>query len=224
MTTTPPPEGERPRAVVPERVATGGTTAAAPIVEPRAKSRVDRRSTLQREKAEFGGMRFFLAFFGWLTATGAVVLLSAIVTGVLALLGVQSSTSKLTTSGSAVQTAGVVGVIVLAVVLFVGYYAGGYVAGRMARFSGVKQGLAVWIWAVIVAVLAAAAGAISANALGAFKQLNTAGLPVSGSLATVAGIVVLAVAIVFSLGGALLGGHAGMRFHRRVDRFAANGA
>ena len=30
------------------------------------------------------------------------------------------------------------------------------------------------------------------------------------------------VAVVFSLAGALLGGVAGMRFHRKVDRFGAN--
>ena len=38
------------------------------------------------------------------------------------------------------------GVVVAAVVLFVAYVCGGYVAGRMARFDGIKQGLAVWGW------------------------------------------------------------------------------
>lgn len=180
----------------------------------------DRRSVLAREKAEFGGMRFFLAFFGWLTATGAVVLLSAIVTGILAALGVQNAATATGGSTGALQAAGVVGFVILAVVLFVGYYVGGYVAGRMARFSGLKQGLAVWIWAVIIAVLVAAAGAIASTSVSAFSQLNTAGLPISGSLATGAGIIALAVAVVFSLAGALLGGIGGMRFHRTVDRFA----
>ena len=44
-------------------------------------------------------------------------------------------------------TVGIVGAIIVAVVLLVSYYAGGYVAGRMARFDGAKQGLAVWLWA-----------------------------------------------------------------------------
>jgi hypothetical protein len=29
------------------------------------------------------------------------------------------------------------------------------VAGRMARFSGVKQGIAVWIWTIVMTALAA---------------------------------------------------------------------
>lgn len=42
---------------------------------------------------------------------------------------------------------GMVGIIVLGVIVLVAYYCGGYVAGRMARFDGMKQGLAVWLWA-----------------------------------------------------------------------------
>ena len=172
---------------------------------------------LAREKAKFGGMRFFLAFFGWLTATGTVVLLSALITGIAAAAGAQKTASS--ANGGALQTAGIVGIIALGVVLFIGYYAGGYVAARMARFSGLMQGLAVWLWAVIIAILAAIAGAIAGSSLGAFSQLNASGLPISGATATVAGISTIVVALVLSLLGALLGGLAGMRFHRRVDRF-----
>ena len=35
------------------------------------------------------------------------------------------------------------------------YYCGGYVAGRMARFSGVAQGIAVWVWTIAIAIVAA---------------------------------------------------------------------
>ncbi len=179
----------------------------------------DDRDVLRREKEEFGGIRFFLAFFGWLTATGAVVLLTAIVTGVLALIGVQTSVSG-TPSKGAEAAAGIVGIVVLAFVLFVGYYIGGYVAGRMARFSGLKQGLAVWLWAVIIAVVVAIVAAVAGSNLGAFKQLSSVSLPIDGATATGTGIASLLVAIVFSLVGALLGGLGGMRFHRKVDRFA----
>ncbi len=41
------------------------------------------------------------------------------------------------------------------VILFVSYFCGGYFAGRMACFNGLCQGVAVWIWAVIVAVVVA---------------------------------------------------------------------
>ncbi|GLY41853.1 hypothetical protein Amsp01_078760 [Amycolatopsis sp. NBRC 101858] len=39
-------------------------------------------------------------------------------------------------------------------VLLVAYYCGGYVAGRMARFNGVKQGIAVWVWTIVMTVVA----------------------------------------------------------------------
>lgn len=178
------------------------------------------RDLVAEEKAEFGGMRFFLAFFGWLTATGAVVLLTAIITGILAATGLQNSGADPNDDGT-LRTAGVLGIVALAFVLFVGYYIGGYVAGRMARFSGLKQGLAVWLWAVIVAVLAAIAAAVFAGSTDAFSQFSSTGLPIDGTAATATGISSLVVAIVFSLAGALLGGLGGMRFHRKVDRFAA---
>ena len=50
------------------------------------------------------------------------------------------------------ETVGMVGIIVLLVILFVSYYSGGYVAGRMARFHGARQGIAVWGWAVVIAM------------------------------------------------------------------------
>lgn len=182
--------------------------------------RTSRDDLVAREKAEFGGMRFFLAFFGWLAATGAVVLLTAIVTGALAAIGVRTGTGAVQ-SGSGQAVAAAVGIAVLAFVLFVGYYIGGYVAGRMARFSGLKQGFAVWLWAVIIAVLVAIAGAIVGSSSGAFNQIGNVSLPISGSTASATGIWSLIVAIVFSLLGALVGGLGGMRFHRKVDRFAA---
>ena len=45
-------------------------------------------------------------------------------------------------------------------ILFVAYYCGGYVASRMARFNGMKQGIAVWVWALVVAIIVAILGAV----------------------------------------------------------------
>ena len=54
-----------------------------------------------------------------------------------------------------VGTVTLAGGIALLVVLFVAYYCGGYVAGRMARFNGARQGLAVWVWALVIAAVVA---------------------------------------------------------------------
>jgi len=185
--------------------------------EVRSEPRLDPRSMLAREKEEFGGMRFLLAFFGWLTATGLAVLLGAIAGGIFAAVG-NSNGAGSSTSG--LQSLGIAGAIVTAVILFVAYYAGGYVAGRMARFSGAQQGVAVWLWAIIISVLAAIAGAIGSG-FGLFSQVGSiAQVPINGQTLTVVGLVGIVTALALSLLGAVLGGTAGMRFHRKVDRAA----
>ena len=121
----------------------------------------DRRSVVARQKEEHGGVKLGSAFFGFLTATGMAVLLTALVTAAGAVVGLASNTPVGAAASEATQaasTVGVVGGIILLVILFVSYYCGGYVAARMARFNGVKQGVAVWVWALLVAVLGGLAG------------------------------------------------------------------
>ena len=117
------------------------------------------------------------------------------------------------------ETAGLVGAVVPLVILFLAYYCGGYVAGRMARFNGVKQGIAVWLWAIIIAVVLGIIGAIAGSRFNLLSQVG--GLPnlgVSGDRVTTAGVLAAVGVAVVSLVGAILGGLAGMRFHRKVDR------
>ncbi|MDT0163985.1 hypothetical protein Q9R32_00265 [Actinotalea sp. AC32] len=179
----------------------------------------DRRTVLAREREEFGGMKIGSAFFGWLTATGTAVILTALVAAISGALGLVTDTPEEAADqvGTSTTTLGLVSGIVLLVLLFVAYFAGGYVAGRMARFSGAKQGVAVWLWAVVmaiaVAVLTLLAGAefdVLSDAL-AFPRIEVEDLTTTGVL------VALGVAVV-TLVGAVLGGVTGMRYHRRVDR------
>ena len=116
------------------------------------------------------------------------------------------------------QTVGLVGAITLLVVLLVAYYCGGYVAGRMARFNGAKQGLAVWLWGVLMALIIAAVAAIAGSQYDVFAQLNLPRLPVNEGQVSAVGAIAIAAAILASLIGAVLGGLAGMRFHRNVDK------
>ena len=172
-------------------------------------------------EARFGGVKFGVAFFGWLTATGMLVLLTALVTAAGAALGVATGTDVEQATSQAnenPETIGVLGAIAVAVILLLAYYCGGYVAGRMARFDGAKQGFAVWVWAVLIAVAVGILGAVAGRRYDIFSQLNNfPRIPVEpGQLSTV-GVVVLVGAVVLALIGAVLGGAAGMRFHRRVD-------
>ena len=168
------------------------------------------------EKERFGGIKFGSAFFGWLTATGLVVLLTALAAaiGTAVTGGVDEAVDQtIATPFGGVLIYG----IVILVILFVAYYCGGYVAGRMARFNGAKQGLAVWLWAIVIAILAAILGLILGNNI--LQNLNTfPRIPTSTEDLTTAGIITAVLAALVALGGAILGGTAGMRFHRRVDR------
>ena len=181
-----------------------------------------RHDVVSREKEEFGGFKFGSAFFGWLTATGLTVLLTALAAAIGAAIGLSQTGSVDDTADAAAQNAdsvGIVGVIVIAVVLLVSYYAGGYVAGRMARFSGAKQGIAVWIWAIAIAVTVGIVTAIAGSQWDILGTLNSfPRIPVTPETATTTGILTALGAAVITLLGAVLGGLAGMRYHRRVDR------
>ena len=49
---------------------------------PATEPPVDRQSVVAREKERFGGVKPGVAFFGWLTATGMGVLLTALVAAI----------------------------------------------------------------------------------------------------------------------------------------------
>jgi hypothetical protein len=179
----------------------------------------DRREVVSREKDAFGGMKFGSCFFGWLTASGTAVLLAALVTGVGAALGLSQDVEAAGTSPAQTESVGLVGGIVLLAIIFVSYLAGGYVAGRMARFNGLKQGLGVWLWAVIIAILVGLAGWLADARFDVLARTNTfPRLPLNEGTLTTGGILVAIGVVAASLVGALLGGLAGMRYHRRVDR------
>ncbi len=195
---------------------------------PRREERpvVDREVVLTRQKEEFGGIKFGSAFFGWLTATGTAVLLTALLTAAGAALGI----AKGTDIGKAAQnatsnatTVGLVGAIALVVLLFVAYFAGGYVAGRMARFSGAKQGLGVWLWAVIAAVVVAAVSLLAGSKYNILSSLNSfPRIPIKEGTLTTGGIITAIAVAVISLVAAILGGLTGMRYHRKIDRTDLN--
>jgi hypothetical protein len=182
----------------------------------------DRRSVVNRQKEEHGGIKIGSAFFGFLTATGVGVLLTALVAAAGTAVGLSTGTSASKAanqaSGSA-STVGLVGGIVLLVILFIAYYCGGYVASRMARFNGMRQGLAVWVWALVIAIVVAVVVAVAGDKYNILAKLNSfPRIPLSEGTLTTGGIIAAIAVVVASLAGALLGGLAGMRFHRAVDR------
>lgn len=186
-------------------------------VADREDSAVDQDVTTAREHEAYGGVKIGAAFFGWLVAVGIGVLLTALVAATGTAIGLATD-GQVNVEDADAQTVGIVGAVLVLVIMFIAYYAGGYVAGRMARFDGAKQGLAVFGWAIVMAILVA----LLAWAVGAeYNLLLDANifprLPVDEGTLTTAGVITALVWLLASLGAAILGGLAGVRYHRKVD-------
>ena len=202
-------------------------------VERERESLADERETLADERApraERGavsrgrphvGVNWGAAFFGWVAAMGLAVILTALVAAVGAAVGVTRGTTVAQASDQLTQdprSVGIAGGVVLAVVIFLAYFCGGYVAARMSRFEGIRQGFGVWAWAVIVAVVVAVVAAVAGAKYDVLSSLNSfPRLPVNQGDLTTGGIIALVALLVVSLAGALVGGLAGMRYHRRLE-------
>ena len=186
----------------------------------------ERREVVAREREAFGGVKVGAAFFGWLTAFGTATLLTALLaaTGAALGLGAEDVDAAADQVGLDAGTVGWIGAIALLVILFLAYYCGGYVAGRMARFNGLVQGLAVWVWALVIAIVVALLGVVVGSQYDVFADLNIfPRIPLSEGDLTLAGIVTAVVVALASLGGAVLGGKAGTHYHRKVDRAGFGG-
>ncbi len=171
----------------------------------------------ERRRDEYGGFNIGAAFFGWLVAIGVTILLTAIVSGVLAAVGSRYSVSQKEATTNA-DTAGIVTAIIVFAVLLIGYYAGGYVAGRMSRYDGGRQGAGVWVIGLLVTIAVAILGVVAGSEYDLLREVNLPSLPISADEATVGAIITLVAVLLGTLLAAVLGGKAGQRYHSKIDR------
>jgi hypothetical protein len=176
------------------------------------------RDAVAVQRARFGGIKWGAAFFGWLSANGLAVILLALLSAAGVALGLAQGVNTTTEAANQAKSVGLGGGIAVLVVLFLAYLAGGYVAGRMARFDGARQGVAVWLIGLIVVLVLAAAGAVLGAKYNVLQQLNLPRIPINEGTATTAGIITLVAILLVTLVGAVLGGKMGDRYHRRIDR------
>lgn len=107
--------------------------------------------------------------------------------------------------------------VALGVLIFFAYLVGGYAAGRMARFAGVKQGIAVWLWQIMALII----GSLATFLAPQLFQNGVASLSLQKLIAGDFANGLLAVLLVLALSflGAILGGLCGRLYHRRVDKY-----
>jgi hypothetical protein len=176
------------------------------------------REAVAAQRAVFGGIKWGAAFFGWLSANGLAVLLIALLSAAGVALGLAQGIDTADEAAEQAETIGIGGGIAILVVLFLAYLAGGYVAGRMARFDGARQGVAVWLIGLLVVLVLAAAGVLAGAQYNVLQQLNLPRIPIDEGTATTATIITLVAILLVTLLGALVGGKVGERYHRKVDR------
>jgi hypothetical protein len=174
------------------------------------------RDVRARQREEFGGINWGSAFFGWLVAVG----MAAILLGLLSAAGAAFGLSEVSDAEAEAnaETIGIVGGILLILVLGIAYYCGGYVSGRMSRFDGGRQGVAVWVLGLLVTIVLAVAGAIFGAEYNVLERLNFPRIPIEEGSLTAGAAIALAIVVIATLLLAMGGGKAGERYHKKIDR------
>jgi hypothetical protein len=174
------------------------------------------RARRARQREEFGGVSWTCAFFGWLVSVGIAAILLGLLSAAGAAFGL-GDVSDAEAEANA-ETIGIVGAMLLLLVLGLAYYFGGYVSGRMSRFDGARQGLAVWGIGLVVTIVLAVLAVLFGSEYNVLEELNLPRIPIDEGSLTVGAALALVAVLVGTLLAAAVGGKAGERFHRKVDR------
>ncbi len=161
--------------------------------------------------AGFGSFSFTSVLAGVLVAYGAFSILAGLAASVVAAVG---DDTDLTGDW---ERLGTTGGLIVAALLLLAYLFGGYVAGRMARFDGMRQGIAVWVIGLLVVLLLALLGLVFGSQYNVLSRLDLPRIPVDEGSLTTGGIIALVATILVTLLAAISGGKVGERFHRKVD-------
>jgi hypothetical protein len=174
------------------------------------------RDMRARQREEFGGINWGSAFFGWLVSVG----MAAILLGLLSAAGTAFGLSEVSDAEAEenAETIGIIGGILLILVLAIAYWCGGYVSGRMSRFDGGRQGIAVWILGLAVTIVLAVFGALFGAEYNVLERLNLPRIPIDEGSLTAGAAVALVVTVLATLIAAMVGGKTGERYHKKVDR------
>ena len=175
------------------------------------------RDVRARQREEYGGINWGAAFFGWLVAVGVAVLLTGLLAAAGAAIGLTESTSEEVRSASA-ETLSLAGAIALLAVLAIAYYCGGYVAGRMSRFDGARQGIGAWVVGLLITIGAAILAVVAGSQYNVVERANLPRLPIGDETLSTGGAIATVAIVLGTLLFSALGGIAGARYHRKVDR------
>ena len=175
-----------------------------------------RREVRARQREAYGGTNWGAAFFGWLVTVGMAAILTALAAAAGAAVGLTEGVNAVTRDADTISLVG--GMVLIAIVL-IAYFTGGYVSGRMSRFDGGRQGFGVWVVGLLVTIALAVLGAIAGAEYNVLAQLNLPRIPIDEGSVTTGAVVALLLVLFGTLLAAMLGGKAGERYHRKIDRY-----
>ena len=200
--------------VIPTPAGTAGAAGAEPVLTA--------ATALSMQKSRYSRMHLLPGLLGWL------ITISLMDGGLWAI----QSWLTLTGQSESIEYASVVSrlfsgasnavpvAVALSVLIFFAYLVGGYAAGRMARFAGAKQGIAVWLWQIMALII----GSLATFLAPQLFQNGVASLSLQKLIAGDFANGLLAVLLVLALSflGAILGGLCGRLYHRRVDKYPSD--
>lgn len=179
---------------------------------------------LSSVRERFGGIDTVASILGMFTAFGVLVFLGALIAAGGGALDYQLNAFDL--EGNVTELT-IVGIVLAAIVVLAAFFVGGIATGRMARYDGGRNGLAMALWSLLLVAVFAALGAFVGAEYNAFQR---SGLPdwfsqlrLSQEDVTTLGIVAAAVNVAAMFLGGWLGGRLGELYHRRVDAALAAG-
>ena len=175
------------------------------------------RDVRARQRAEYGGLNWGAAFFGFLVAVGMAAILAGIATAAGAALGFTNMSQS--SANANADTIGLVGGIVLIAIIAIAYFCAGYVSGRMSRFDGGRQGVGAWVLGILFTIALGLAGWLFGPDWNVFDKLGLPNVPIDNGTLTTGAVVTGVLVLVVSLLTAIVGGKAGERYHWKIDRF-----
>jgi hypothetical protein len=158
----------------------------------------------------FGGVDVPASLGGMVAAFGFLVLIAGVAAAAIGGFGYQMNVTGVE------QEVTIGGLIVGFVTLFLAFTVGGWVTGRMARYDGLVNGLAMVVLAVLVAALFGLLGYWLGEQYNVFAQVTLPAWFTEAATSTAAVVTGIGALVAMMLGG-LLGGWLGERYHRPAD-------
>lgn len=174
---------------------------------------------IEKRRIAPGGPQIGSGLCGFLAALGSYVVITAVVHAVVIRANTGHNIANALDGARSTQPTTVAwsGAISLLVLAFVACLIGGYACGTMARKHGLVEGVSVWLWAAVAAVVASLIVELSSTKYAALYQFDIFPRIRVGSWHSNSAVIVTAIVIAAAgLFGAVLGALVGAAAHRRV--------